>query len=1666
MKIGMLIGALGMALAAGAQAQRAAAPNAAGVDAASPANTLSTSSVDSFIDARDDALGTPGSAKRAQVLRQMDQAIRRGQYDSRQALVGNFGINYEKQWDAKAGPGIYKGDRSRGGPIALGAERDAGDPPFGYFDAFETYAIDPNPNDSTFTGLNLNGQFQPSGALFEAFTLPHIVACSPDDDMGMGITGAAELVGMPNNHRNPFAPDPIPGDPNGAVNQVMGHMRANEADGGQNTGGFFAAILGHSIFAATPTDPLVQTVDLWFPDHNVFFWVDGRGPGDQVPAGGGGTVARWFLNGFDNGGFEAFTDPDGFVRRPIMLGLLANVFGFGQFFAPPENPAPGLATFRTATNEWVTIANRIDLSGDPDFGGLSQWMRQSTTDGSGATTIDDPRDVPGFESGWAEVYPGQPANVVSGTTFEGVGTSVNEFGQLAPNPSPILNQVAAGSLRMITGFDPATFPVGTDVSNFFLDNYTIVGGEFDTPPQPKLRIPYKDDFELYSPPNVLFLQGSTWTDVDASLARMLAEANTTPGDGTDLDGMPAENSLNQENFVTDSFWRDQFGSIVPGYDEDMLPENRLDRPVATPGNPVTVSVNVRLEFTSTTRGLSYEDNDFSGEIAGELVFRNHDTMGVNDNILYVRLENPDFDATQDELNRQIDQIHNPMENTRRLNYPTTTAMPLNTYFNVTLTMNGDGTSKWTVDGSDVMFDLSGMSASQASIITSLNSGAAGPLFPSKAPTLDFIQYACGNNPIGVGDEIWIDDICIDGPTRVGGLGPVYELPYWDSFECYVQGQHLGGQGDSPFFDATSVNDFDLRPQLSEVDAINCRDNLSGTPTGDVGIRNAGAQTGGDDEYCLYTVLTDTNAGGPEVSDVVAVRKWDGFSCDVTASWTECDAAHAESDSGTWSLIGMSDSMSIGSVNYFANRIQGFDGNTPGAYEPTVRYAAQDWCCYEVVDVFGNVDRKGNALPNDWCIESGDIINLKPGPNGECEPRTYEAGCPNFILFDDEDGDRFGCVLGVNSLGVVNNDGYCADYVGDNFRLLPDDEPNNDRHVFCRYEINTAPTPIDIPGPDATCPNWTVGSIVALDQVVGFDAKLGVSSCPGVFAAGAGTEADFTIIGKDRCEICEGTWTLISSEMVENPPMSGMFETVAAAEPLQAGDIIGYELFTLEFSRWANINGGRGDDTLMVDASSILNESSGNPVDPMGLFNEVVCFANNGNLTDDGLNGVEWANVTATIPTAQAVSGDPATIASAYWDIYVTDLRSRNSVSISGTGGEITRVRVGGPDATGDSSNANGVGVSDDRVGVYIPNFMGGFPVPVPEIYIDPMVDYSGMGGPMPSGPGFTVAGGQWYRFCLNVDGDGQWTLGINDSGAPGDSVNDCDDAYYTTIASGTSIDLDDGECGTGLPVNTINGFTVFSGYDTGGIGDATLGDILLEALAPDEAAPLAGFGSFDYCFYDVTALDAGATLMVQPIDRATGALDGGLRAIGTGDIIAVKFVNPGPFNVNCPQDPIPDGLDRETTRPTAGFEFQDGMAMTTASGTMSLLGSEGEVGVVNEEPGGGINTGGPMTGVGYNDPPMAMPGPHETILLACFPDPLPTLSVEPRSRCYVDNIHIKETQIVSCPWDLDGSGDVGASDLATLIGFWGQTGVPADFDGGGVGASDLAELIGRWGPCP
>lgn len=57
--------------------------------------------------------------------------------------------------------------------------------------------------------------------------------------------------------------------------------------------------------------------------------------------------------------------------------------------------------------------------------------------------------------------------------------------------------------------------------------------------------------------------------------------------------------------------------------------------------------------------------------------------------------------------------------------------------------------------------------------------------------------------------------------------------------------------------------------------------------------------------------------------------------------------------------------------------------------------------------------------------------------------------------------------------------------------------------------------------------------------------------------------------------------------------------------------------------------------------------------------------------------------------------------------------------------------------------------------------------------------------------------------------------------------------------------------------------------------------------------------------------------------------------------------------------------------------------------------------------------------------------------------------------------------VTACAADLDGDGQVGATDLGILLGAWGSENLLADIDGDtAIDAGDLAVLLGAWGPCP
>ena len=72
------------------------------------------------------------------------------------------------------------------------------------------------------------------------------------------------------------------------------------------------------------------------------------------------------------------------------------------------------------------------------------------------------------------------------------------------------------------------------------------------------------------------------------------------------------------------------------------------------------------------------------------------------------------------------------------------------------------------------------------------------------------------------------------------------------------------------------------------------------------------------------------------------------------------------------------------------------------------------------------------------------------------------------------------------------------------------------------------------------------------------------------------------------------------------------------------------------------------------------------------------------------------------------------------------------------------------------------------------------------------------------------------------------------------------------------------------------------------------------------------------------------------------------------------------------------------------------------------------------------------------------------------------------TTCANSRIDACEKGFGGCAADLDGDGEVGASDLSRMLDDWGDApkGSNADLDGdGAVGAPDLSLLLAAWGVC-
>ncbi len=320
---------------------------------------------------------------------------------------------------------------------------------FDFFDGFESYIVDPDPSDGVF--VELDDQISPSGLAANASSFFIVV----DWDNPLNVP---QILGEP---RDPFnGATPPGGDVDPTRNQVL--LNGQGWFGSALTGTFLGySLTVDDVFIPSPSQALVVCADFYFDDYETSVpWSPTSSLEDFI-------VTRILMTGYSFG--SPLAEPNGQIRRPQTLGP-AGGFTFGQFFAPPIDPAPGLATKHVQLQEWFTVAVQLTTSTTRVF------MRDSQTDGSAGTTIDDQRDFQFFELGWTEIYPGQIATDLGGGVFAGHGRAVNDFMSPAPDPAPILAAITCDGVFTIIGSDPTPGELpGWLPTNNYTDNFCIIG---------------------------------------------------------------------------------------------------------------------------------------------------------------------------------------------------------------------------------------------------------------------------------------------------------------------------------------------------------------------------------------------------------------------------------------------------------------------------------------------------------------------------------------------------------------------------------------------------------------------------------------------------------------------------------------------------------------------------------------------------------------------------------------------------------------------------------------------------------------------------------------------------------------------------------------------------------------------------------------------------------------------------------------------------------------------------------------------------------------------------------------------------------------------------------------------------------------------------------------
>ncbi|TVQ31204.1 MAG: hypothetical protein EA376_10045 [Phycisphaeraceae bacterium] len=867
---------------------------------------------------------------------------------------------------------------------------------FAYFDGFQTYNLGS-------AGGAAQAELAPMGGSWAQGGLMSFVNAELETSSSSNDPGSANLQ----NPRNPFGTPANYPEGNTTIEQVLRDDLNTLAS--IPTAGVFLRQLNSTdaLFQPTLDQDLIIGLDSYFNNLDLLDSFD-------MASSAEGFVLTRILDGGFNEASPLTSMTGGRLDRPAVLGPLANTFGFGTFYVPPLNPMTSggnpssiPSRFQTQTGEWFTYVISVSLTT-----GLTVWVRNSQTDGSNGVLIEDgdPNIDPSLSSGWYRVFPGRVADEVMAPApgmpgiWRGYGIAVDQFDRPAIQ-TPIF--LAATTADDLAGLFFAGSATPADTSNWMPDfryknNYTVIGSEFDTPPTPKRRLPYKDDIELY-------FQGMALTLVpgffDALSSRAVVafgsfngfSVNSSPSPGSD--GGTSNQSIAQRNVTGDNAMRSEFNTTTP---------TGTQRPIAEDGNAVTASAMIRMTSIQTVRGMNVQDTQIDG-LNEFLIISVVDSMGNIDPAFHIRRENPFFDEDEPTApSAQVFSAPNLDANTANLNFPTSTSVaPLTdaggsggAFFKAELTLSGDGTGFWSINGNRLEFVLSGSvfdsgqiaeleaDFEMAQMIAGEPVGPPYSRFLTDMTTLNQIAFWSGNQDLGFNDRIFVDDICVDGVLRVRSPGPAYELPFCEDFENHFVDKSIAGNGNTNLAAVGSPSgagvDFQQRTILAtEDDAL-----------GD-----------GSTEWCSYTVAETFDgdpAWGVMVGDVLFVRKpFAGFDCPdrdnipTIPNLTLVDSDEMGLDPFPVRVGAPSDVMGNGSAADIRATYTRYDSEAL-------------FCRYEILSIEAEENPGAGgapfSIPSELAV--GNILAVA-SPFADCVTRRDQmtgdaiASNANFVLFEDE-----------------------------------------------------------------------------------------------------------------------------------------------------------------------------------------------------------------------------------------------------------------------------------------------------------------------------------------------------------------------------------------------------------------------------------------------------------------------------------------------------------------------------------------------------------------------------------------------------------------------------------------------------------------------------------------